>query len=142
MFWSRFHQNYGCHGNRKRPVTYNGESDVSTPSVLIQSSSNLQVSRTGTKSWTSSKFGQIRPLPSELGAFEHLKLVFLWYEMLSKCRQWVPCGSNSSYSFPPIVLKLCRCFLNRIKMCMCMVLVYFIFFSLFLLCELKVSFLT
>ena len=50
---------------------------------------------------------------------------------------WVPCGRNSSYSFPPIVLKLFRCFLHGMKMCM-----WFgynpliIFFSLFLLCEL------
>ena len=31
---------------------------------------------------------------------------------------WVPCGHNSSYSFPPIVLKLFRCFLHGMKMCM------------------------
>ena len=31
---------------------------------------------------------------------------------------WVPCGCNSSYSFPPIVLKLFRCFLHGMKMCM------------------------
>ena len=33
-------------------------------------------------------------------------------------RQWVSCGWNSSYSFAPIVLKLCRCFLHGMKMCM------------------------
>ena len=33
-------------------------------------------------------------------------------------RQCVSCGRNSSYSFPPIVLKLCRCFLHGMKMCM------------------------
>ena len=49
---------------------------------------------------------------------------------------WVSCGHNSSYSFPLIVLKLARCFLHGMKMCM-----WFgynpliIFFSLFLLCE-------
>ena len=32
-------------------------------------------------------------------------------------RQCVPCGRNSSYSLPPIVLKLCRCFLHGMKMC-------------------------
>ena len=31
---------------------------------------------------------------------------------------WVPCGHNSSYSFPSIVLKLFRCFLHGMKMCM------------------------
>ena len=33
-------------------------------------------------------------------------------------RLWVPCGCRSSYSFALIVLKLCRCFLHGIKMCM------------------------
>ena len=32
-------------------------------------------------------------------------------------RQWVPCGCNSTYSFPPIVLKLCRYFLHEMKVC-------------------------
>ena len=27
-FWSRFHQNCSCHGNRKLPLTYNGENHV------------------------------------------------------------------------------------------------------------------
>ena len=50
---------------------------------------------------------------------------------------WVSCGRYSSYSFPPIVLKLFRSLLHGMKMCM-----WFgynpliIFFSLFLLCEL------
>ena len=64
-FWSSFHQNYGRHRNRKLPFTYNGENDVFmlTPSVLIDLLSNLQVSQ----------FGQIGPLPSELGVLECLK---------------------------------------------------------------------
>ena len=37
-------------------------------------SSNLQVTRTGLKSWMSWNFGQIRPLPSELFALECLKI--------------------------------------------------------------------
>ena len=45
-----------------------------TPSVLIRFSSNLQRMRTDTKSRTSSNFGQVGPLPSELGALECLKL--------------------------------------------------------------------
>ena len=28
-FWSRFHQNCGCHGNRKLPLTFNGENNIS-----------------------------------------------------------------------------------------------------------------
>ena len=69
-FWSRFHQNCGCHGNRKLPLTYNGKNDVSmlTSSVLIRSSSNLQIIRRDIKSQTSSNFGQIGPLPLELDA--------------------------------------------------------------------------
>ena len=30
MFWGRLDQNSGVHGNRKPPLTYNGENDVST----------------------------------------------------------------------------------------------------------------
>ena len=45
--------------------------DMIAPSVLIGSSSNLQVARTGIKSWTSSVFGQFRLFASELHAFEH-----------------------------------------------------------------------
>ena len=35
----------------------------------------------------------------------------------SMYRQWVPCERNSSYSFIPIFLKLCTCFLHGLKMC-------------------------
>ena len=31
---------------------------------------------------------------------------------------WVSCERNSSYSFAPIVLKLCMCFSHGMKMCM------------------------
>ena len=50
------------------------ENNVSTlmPSVFIRSSSNLQVTRTGIKSQMSLNFGQIGPLPSELGVLERL----------------------------------------------------------------------
>ena len=74
------------HGNRKRPFTYNGESDVSklTPSVLIRSSSNLHITRTGIQSWMSLNFGQIGSLPSKLGALErqnisHIILIGTWF---------------------------------------------------------------
>ena len=42
---------------------------------------------------------------------------FFLPEMLSKCIVSVPCGHKSSYSFPPIVLKLCRYFLHGMKIC-------------------------
>ena len=42
------------------------------PSFLIGSSSFLQVTRTTIKSWTSSKFDQIRPWTAELAALEGL----------------------------------------------------------------------
>ena len=75
-FWSSFHQNCSCNGNRKLPLTDNGENDVSmlTPFVLIRSSSNLQVARTGIQSRLSSYFGQIGPFPSELGTLDRLKI--------------------------------------------------------------------
>ena len=35
MFWGRWDQNSGVHGNRKPPFTYNGENGVSTFSLLL-----------------------------------------------------------------------------------------------------------
>ena len=74
-FRGRLDQNSGFHGNRKPPLTYNGENDVATFSrlFLIQSFLYLQVTRTCIKSRTSSNFGQIGPLATELAALEHLK---------------------------------------------------------------------
>ena len=46
------------------------------PSFLIGSSSFLQVTRTTIKSWTSSKFDQIRPRTAELAALERLDGTF------------------------------------------------------------------
>ena len=43
------------------------------PSFLIGSSSFLQVTRTTIKSWTGSKFDQIRPWTAELAALERLE---------------------------------------------------------------------
>ena len=43
------------------------------PSVLIGSSSFLQVTRTTIKSWTSSKFDKIRPWTAELAALKGLE---------------------------------------------------------------------
>ena len=74
-FWGRLDQNSGFHGNRKPPLTYNGENDVSTFSrlFLIRSFLYLQVTRPCIKSRTSSNFGQIGPLTTELVALERLK---------------------------------------------------------------------
>ena len=76
MFWGRLDQNFGVHGNRKPPLTYNGENSVCTFSRLlfIRSFLYLQVTRTCIKSQTSSKLGQIRPLTTELAALECLKI--------------------------------------------------------------------
>ena len=75
MYWGRLDQNFGVHGNRKPPLTYNGENDVSTFSqlLLIRSFLYLQVMRTWIKSRSSSNFSQIGPLTTELAAHEHLK---------------------------------------------------------------------
>ena len=75
MFWGRLDQNSGVHGNRKPPLTYNGENGVSTFSRLlfIRSFLYLQVTRTCIKSQMSSNFGQIGPLTTELAALESLK---------------------------------------------------------------------
>ena len=52
--------------------TYNGEKDISTISRLfsIRCFLYLQITRTCIKSQTSSNFGQIRPLTTELAALE------------------------------------------------------------------------
>ena len=75
MFWGRLDQNSGVHGNRKPPLTYNGENGVSTFSwlLLIRSFLYFQVTRTCIKSQTSLNFGQIGPLTTELAALERLK---------------------------------------------------------------------
>ena len=69
-FCGRLDQNSGVHGNRKPPLTYNGENDVATFSqlFLIRSFLYLEVTRTCIKSWPSLNFGQIRPLTTELAA--------------------------------------------------------------------------
>ena len=89
MFWSWLDQNSGVHGNRKPPLTYNGENGVSTFSrlLLIQSFLYLQVTRTCMTSRTSSNCGQIWPLTMELAALERLKN-FPWTyngKMVSPC---------------------------------------------------------
>ena len=73
--WGSLGQNSGAHGNRKPPLTYNGENGVSTFSrlLLIRSFLYLQVTRTCIKSRTSSNFGQVGPLTTELAALERLK---------------------------------------------------------------------
>ena len=88
-FWGRFDQNSGFHGNRKPPLTYNGENDVSTFSrlFLIQSFLYLQVTRTCIKSRMSSNFGQFGRLTMELAALELLKNFPYTYngKMVSPC---------------------------------------------------------
>ena len=75
MFWGRLDQNSGVHGNRKSPLTFSEENGVSTFSrlLLIRSFLYLQVTRACIKSRTSSNFGQIGPLTTELAALELLK---------------------------------------------------------------------
>ena len=53
---------------------------------------------------------------SHFFCFVNLSL-FLTWNAIKLYRQWVPCRCNPSYSFPLIVLKLCRCFLHGMKMC-------------------------
>ena len=75
MFWGWLDQNSGVHSNRRTPLTYNEENDVSTFSslLLIRSFLYLQVTRTCIKSRMSSNFSEIGPLTMELAALEHLK---------------------------------------------------------------------
>ena len=70
-FWDRLDQNSGFHGNRKR----RGKRCIHLFSVVFYQLffSNVQVTRTGIKSWPILNFGQIGPPPTELGALERLK---------------------------------------------------------------------
>ena len=87
--WGRLDQNSSFHGNRKPPLIYNGENDVSTFSrlLLIRFFLYLQVTRTYIKSRTSSKVGQIEPLTTELAAQWGLNIFPYNYngKMLSRC---------------------------------------------------------
>ena len=84
-FWGRSDQNCGYHGNRKLPLTYKGKSvSAFSQSPLIVSLSNLQVTRTGTKSQMSSNLGRVdfsplsAPIDFEWGKWcLHLFLVTL-----------------------------------------------------------------
>ena len=100
-FWGRLDQNAGFHGNRKPPLTYNGENDVSTFSrlFLIRSFLYLQVTRTCIKSRTSSNFGQIGPLTMELAALQRLKISHRF--IMGK---W--CLHASSFIFDQITIKV------------------------------------
>ena len=63
MFWGRLGQNSGVHGNKKPPLTFNGENGLSSFSrlLLIQSFLYLQVRRKCIKSQMSLNFAQIGP---------------------------------------------------------------------------------
>ena len=94
-------QNSGFHGNRKPPLTYNGENDVSTFSrlFLIRFFLYLQVTRTCIKSRTSSNFSQIKPFTMELAALERLKISH-WL-IMGKCHL-----QASAFIFDRIIIKV------------------------------------
>ena len=81
--WGRLDHNFDFHGNRKTPLIYNGEKDVSTFSRLFLIRFfffffffffNLQVMRTCINSGMSLNFGQIGPLTTtELAALGRLR---------------------------------------------------------------------
>ena len=100
-FWGRLDQTSGFPGNRKPPLTYNGKNDVSTffRLFLIQSFLYLQVTRTCIKSQTSSNFGQIGSLTTELADLERLKYFPQTYN--GKC-----CLHASLFIFDRIIIKI------------------------------------
>ena len=96
-FWDRLDQNSGFHGNRKRPLTYNGENDVATFSLLffIRSFSNLQVTRTGIKFRTSlAKSDHSLHVPLSVWKISHRLIMGKW------------CLQASSFIFDRIFIKL------------------------------------
>ena len=68
-FWGRLDWNYGYHDNRKLPLTYNAQNGVMfSQSPLIGSLSNLQVTRTGIKSWMSLNLSRVGLFTTDLFA--------------------------------------------------------------------------
>ena len=103
MFWGRLDQNSGVHGNRKPPLTYNGENGVSTFArlLLIRSFLYLQVTRRCIKSRTSSNFSQIGPLTTELAALERFEADWIQH-LVSKATEsplWLIMGKMVSQPF-------------------------------------------
>ena len=100
-FGGRLDQNSGFYGNRKPPLTYNGVNDVSIFSrlFLIRFFLSLQVTRTCIKSRTSSNFGQIWPLTTELAVIEVLKIS---HRLIMG--KW--CLHASSFIFDRIIIKV------------------------------------
>ena len=73
-FWGRLDQNSGFHGNRKPPLTYNGENDVPIFSRLFLIRSFLYIVLAGNEDIHKIlNFSQIGPLTKELAALERLK---------------------------------------------------------------------
>ena len=50
--------------------------------------------------------------------FHFANCYFLTSDSMKMLWQWVPCERISSYNFIPTFLKLCKCFLHGLKMCM------------------------
>ena len=67
---------------------------------------------------------------SDFFYFVNLVSFFTW-NAIKVNGQWASCGCNSSYSFAPIVLKLCRCFLHGMKMSCYLGIILWLFFLTF-----------
>ena len=79
-FWGRFDQNPGFHGNRKRPLTYNGENDFSPLSrlFLIRFFLYLQVTKTCIRSRMSWNFGQLTMELAAIWKISHRLIMGKW----------------------------------------------------------------
>ena len=81
MFWGRLDQNSGVHGNRKPPLTYNGENGVSTFSQLLRPLVEL--------------------LALEWRKFHTFELEYLWSQLANlEFGWWCPDIFKSSTMFP------------------------------------------
>ena len=76
-FWGRLDQNSGFHGNRKPPLTYNGENDVSTFSRLFLAHLSRRLTR-----WAYSIAMVRRPSIVVSSVVVHtFKPVYLWSQL-------------------------------------------------------------
>ena len=97
-FWDRLDQNSGFHSNRKPPLTYNGENDVSTFSRLFLIRSFLYL-RTRKKISDEFEFRPDRTTDYGVSCLERLKMSHRL--IIGKC-----CFHASSFIFNRIIIKV------------------------------------
>ena len=91
MFWGRLDQNSGFRGNRKPPLTYNGENDISTSSRLflirsflarLYESTGKAIGITTASALASASTSALHKMLYLIKVFTSLYLLNLWMELV------------------------------------------------------------